>query len=53
MLDVHRVESVGLCCRGTERHLPWPESGPVPVQVTHTCWTPADGSPVALAEKRT
>ena len=36
----------GSWVRSTDSQCPCPESSPVPVQVTQTCWTPADGSPV-------
>ena len=49
---VQRVESSGSWLRSTDCQLPLPCALGPPVQVTHTCWTPADGSPVARTRKR-
>ena len=43
-VPVHMVESFGSWLEvDRARHFPKPESPPDPVQVTHTCWTPAGG----------
>ena len=52
-MPVQWVESFGSLVRSTDCQRPWPLSFPVPVQVTQTSCTPADGSPVTRVEKVT